>query len=496
MTMDNPQTKPALTPEEYALRDATDLAALIARGEVSISEVTASARAAIDRVNPTVKAIIELYEDRFRDPEQGLKDGPLRGVPFLIKDVTEHFGGRKMENGSRLCEGYVVEKDDYYAEMIKGSGVNLVGRSATPEFSMALCAETLLNGRTSNPWKFGYSTSGSSGGAAAAVASGMVPVAHASDLGGSTRGPAAWCGTVGLHPSRGRVSGGPDVSEPGDGMAQSSVLTRTIRDTATMLDRLSQPQPGDPFVPRHPGRPYTEFLKPGGPRLRIGWSADPLMDAPVDPEIAEVVRSAALALDKLGHHVEESAPQFDLPAMDSMLTDLWYFQFDKYLDELGARSGRKVGPDTVERASLMFYHWARERSAEAYLSALDRLNVFRRQIGGWFARHDIWLSPTCAQVAQPSGRYGMNIDVPPTAFLQHEQRPCQFMVWVNVCGAPAISLPLGLHPNGLPIGVQLGARPGYEEHLIALGAELEQVLPWSGRRPPLHVTRIGQDRAS
>lgn len=488
--------EPALSPAEYASLDGVGLAELIARKQISISEVTAAARAAIDRANPVVNAIVELYEDRFEKPEAGLRDGPLKGVPFLIKDVTPHFGGRKLEYASRLCEGYVVPEDDFYATMVKGTGVNLVGRSHTPEFSMALCADTVLYGATSNPWKRDYSTSGSSGGAAAAVASGMVPIAHASDLGGSTRGPAAWCGTVGLHPSRGRVSQGPAFDERGNGMAQTSVVTRTMRDTAVMLDALSAPQPGDPFVLRKPKRPYADFLRGTDAKLRIGWSAAPLMDAPVDPEVAAAVEATAKALDRLGHHVEASAPSFDLVAMDRMLTDLWYFKFDAYLDMLGSRSNRKVGPDTVERATLAFYDFAKSRSVEAYFAAVDQLNVFRRQIGRWFASYDIWLSPTCAQVAQPNGVFGMNIDVPALEFLQHEQRPCQFMVWVNVCGAPAISLPLAQHTNGLPIGVQLAARPGYEEHLIGLGAELERTMPWAPRIPTLHVGQRhgGRDR--
>jgi amidase len=486
--------RPALSAEEYAACDATELARLIRTGAVTLPEVTASARAAIDRVNPTVRAIVELYEDRFATPEADLGTGPMRGVPFLIKDVGDHFGGRKMENGSRLCQGYVVERDDYFAKMIKSSGVNLVGRSSTPEFSMAASAETLLNGVTENPWKRNHTTCGSSGGAAAAVASGMVPLAHASDIGGSTRGPAAWCGTVGLHPSRGRVSTGPGMSESGDGMAQSSVLSRTIRDTAAMLDALSVPQPGDPFIIRKPDRPYTDFLNSPERKLRIGISTAPLMDAPVDPEVAACVRETARVLQGLGHHVEDSAPRFDLEAMDRMLTDLWYFQFDKYLDWLGARSGRKVSRDTVESASWNFYTFAKERSVDAYFQALEGLNIFRRQIGDWFATHDIWLSPTAAQVAPAAGLYGMNRDIPALEFLQHEQRPIQYLVWANVCGAPAISLPLGQHSNGLPIGVQLGAKPGYEEHLISLGAELEQAMPWADRLPPMHVARILKDR--
>ncbi len=482
--------KPALSPEEYAACDGTELARLIAQGQVTVAEVTASARLAIDRVNPAVNAIIELYEDRFAAPEEGMRNGPMRGVPFVIKDVSDHFGGRKMESGSRVSEGYVVPEDDHYAQMIKASGVNLLGRSAAPEFSMSLTTATLLYGETHNPWKKNYSTSGSSGGAGAAVASGMVPIAHSSDIGGSTRGPAAWCGTVGLHPTRGRVSAGPGMSESGDGLAQSSVLTRTMRDTAVMLDAISIPQPGDPFIPRKPDRPYADFLTGKGPRLKIGFSTAPLLETPVDPEIAATVRLTAKALEALGHHVEQGAPSFDQVAMNLMLTDLWYFEFDKYLDLLGQRTGRKVSPETVEKASWNFYLFAKERSVDNYLRAIENLNTYRRQIGRWFADFDIWLSPTCAQVSQPNANYGMNLDIPALEFLLHEDHPCQFMVWVNACGVPAISLPLGHHSNGLPIGVQLAAKPGYEEHLISLGAELELAMPWAGRLPPMHVARI------
>ena len=478
-----------MSPEEYTALDGVGLAELIGKRIVSIAEVTRAARSAIERVNPTLNAIIEIYEDRFDNPESGLASGPLQGVPFLIKDIGDHFGGRRMECGSRLCEGYIVPEDDHYAEMVKNTGVNLVGRSNTPEFSMALCAANLLHGSTSNPWKLGYSTSGSSGGAACAVASGMVPIAHASDLGGSTRGPAAWCGTVGLHPSRGRVSYGPLSDEHGFGMAQASVVTRTMRDTAVMLEALSVPQAGDPFIIRQPQHPYRYYLGDPGPARRIGVSVSPLMDAPVDPEVAAAVMATAGTLQQLGHHVEEAAPDFDLVEMDKMLTELWYFKFDRHLDWLGERSGRKVGPDTVERASLAFYEFAKGRSFDAHLRALDDLNAFRRRIGKFYDRFDMWLTPTCAQVAQPNELYGMNVDVPASEFLQREQKPSQFMVWVNVAGVPAISLPLGQHSTGLPIGVQLAARPGHEEQLIAVGAQLERAMPWRDRVPPTHVSR-------
>lgn len=472
--------------DEYAAQDGTGLAALIARREVSAREVAEAALAAMDAINPEINAVVERYADALDVGK--CQPGPLHGVPYLVKDVGRHFKGRLAESGSRLCRGYVTPEDDHFARMVYGSGVNLVGRSNVPEFSMALCADNLLHGTTSNPWKKGYSTSGSSGGAAAAVAAGIVPIAHASDMGGSTRGPAAWCGTVGLQPSRGRVSAGPGEAEHGNGMAQSFCVSRSLRDIATMLDCLSVPQAGDPFVIAPPPRPYADCLKPSGRRYRIGWSAAPLMEAPVDHEVAEAVRRTAVLLAELGHEVEEAQPDIDLPLMDEGCRNVWYFGFDAYLDQLGAFSGRTVGPGTVETATLKFYEFAKRQTADDYFRSMADFNRMRRRMALFFTRHDVWLSPTCAQVAQPNGVFGMNIDIPPEEFLIHEQRPCQFMVPYNVAGQPALSLPLGLHSTGLPIGVQLGARHAEEHVLIELGAQLEEAAPWSGRRPPLHAT--------
>ena len=478
-----------LTLSEYASHDGIGLADLVQRREVSPREVARTALAAIEAVDGDLKAVVEVYHDQLDDlDERTLGRGPFRGVPFLIKDVGRHFAGRRMELGSRLCQGYVVKKNSFYGRLIKETGVTLAGRSSTPEFSMALCAETLLFGNTSNPWKRGYSTSGSSGGAAAAVAAGIVPIAHASDMGGSIRGPAAWCGTVGLYPSRGRVSAGPDLAEGGNGMTQSFIVSRSMRDTAVMLDCLGKPQPGDPFVIARPSEPYEAHLKRPLQPLRIAWSAHPLMDAPVDPEIARAVEATAKALAALGHHVEEAAPPIDLAMLDRACTEVWYFRFDRTLDDLGRQCSRTVGPDTVERATLRFYNFAKQRSADAYFAALSDFNTTRRAVGSFFLDHDIWLSPTCAQVSQPFGAYGMNLDLQPEDFLVHEERPCQFLSLYNVLGQPAISLPLAMHSSGLPIGIQLGARHSEEHLLIGLGAALEQAMPWSGRTPELHVS--------
>jgi len=473
---------------EYSAQDATGLARLVERREVSPRELAQTALAAIEKVNPDLGAVIEIYADRIADLDtRSLPRGPFRGVPFLIKDVGPHLKGRKTEFCSRLCEGLVGEVDSNFATLLKATGVNILGRTNTPEFSMASSSENQLYGATSTPWKKGYSASGSTGGGAAAVAAGIVPMAHGSDIGGSIRGPAAWCGGIGLKPSRGRISSGPLYDEWGYGMAMNFVQTKTMRDTAAMLDCLAIPQPGDPFVIQPAPKRYAAYLRPSTRKLRIAWSATALMDAPVDPEIAAAVRKTARTLAKLGHRVKEAAPPIDLPALDRACIGVWFFAFDRRLDGYAARTGRKVGPDTVEAATLRFYEFARSVSHERFLEALGYMNTARRAIGAFFAEHDVWLTPTTAQTGPELGFYNMNVDLPPEQFIAREESRQQFMVAYNVTGQPAMSLPLAMHSSGLPIGVQLGARPGEDHLLIELGAQLEREMPWRDRRPPIHV---------
>jgi amidase len=473
---------------EYAAQDATGLARLVERREVSPRELAETALKAIEMVNPELGAVIEIYADRIADLDaRSLPRGPFRGVPFLIKDVGPHLKGRKTEFCSRLCQGMVGEVDSNFATLLKATGLNILGRTNTPEFSMASSSENLLYGATSTPWKKGYSASGSTGGGAAAVAAGIVPMAHGSDIGGSIRGPAAWCGGIGLKPSRGRISSGPLYDEWGYGMAMNFVQTKTMRDTAAMLDCLAIPQPGDPFVIRPAPRRYAAYLRPSVQKLRIAWSATALMDAPVDPEVTAAVKKTAKTLARLGHRVKEAAPPIDLPALDRACMGVWFFAFDRRLDGYGEKTGRKVGPDTVERATLRFYEFARSVSHSRFLEALAYMNTARRAIGAFFAEHDIWLTPTTAQTGPKLGVYNMNIDLPPEAFITREESSQQFMVPYNVTGQPAMSLPLAMHSNGLPIGVQLGARPGEDHLLIEVGAALEREMPWRERRPPIHV---------
>ena len=477
---------------EYATYDALGLAELVRSRQVSPWELRETALRAIDALNPELNAIIETWPDGA--PGTGTSTahaGPFAGVPFLVKDVGPHFEGIRCEFCSRLCEGMVARADTHYARLVKGTGVEIVGRTNTPEFSMSGSSENLLYGATSTPWKQGYSASGSTGGGAAAVAAGIVPLAHGSDIGGSIRGPAAWCGGVGLKPSRGRVSSGPFLDESGHGMAMTFVQTRTLRDTAAMLDCLAIAQPGDPFVIERPAEPYAAYAKRPPPRLRIAWSAAPLMDAPIDPETAAAVEACARCLDRLGHEVSEDAPPVDLASIDEACLPAWFFDFHRRLDGYAKQMGRRVSADTVEAGTLRFYERAKEIPYTEFFDAQALFNRVRRAVGPFFEKYDVWVTPTMAQVSARHGTYSMNVDLGPGEFLAHEQRPCQFMVLYNVTGQPAMSLPLGMHSSGLPIGVQIATRHAREHVLIGLGAALEEAMPWRDRLPPLHVSKVG-----
>jgi amidase len=478
---------------EYARYDALGLADLVAKKEVSPKELANTAAAAIAAINPAVNAVVETYPDRIDAlEEKTLGQGPFRGVPFLMKDVFGHEAGRKIEFGSRLCRGMVARQDTHYCELLRASGVNILGRSAAPEYSMSGTTEGALYGNTCTPWRSGYSAGGSTGGGMAAVIAGIVPIAHGSDIGGSIRIPASYCGGVGLKPSRGRVSFGPMLDENGYGLAQNFVQVKTVRDAAAMLDCLAVPQPGDPFVIPKPDEPYGELIHRRPPRLRIGWSTDGLMGMETDGEVRSAVAKVAGLLAEMGHDVSEESPQFGgLGAMRSMM-DLWFFGFDLRLASYAKQTGREPSRETLEPVIFAIYEYAKEMKPAQFLNAMTAINAERRKMGAYFTRYDVWLSPTTTRVSEPWGNYNLGRsdarfeDLPEKIF----RGTCQFTLPHNIMGTPAISLPLAMHSQGLPIGVQLGTRPAGEHVILQLAAALEQALPWKDRVPPLHVSRM------
>jgi amidase len=477
---------------EYAAYDALGLAELVARREVTPKELAATAMRAVEAINPAVNAVVETYDDRISGlDERTLGSGPFRGVPFLLKDVFGHEGGRKIEFGSRLCEGMVAERDSYVCELFKASGLNIIGRSAAPEYSMTGTTETALYGSTSNPWRKGYCAGGSTGGGQAAVTAGIVPIAHGSDIAGSIRIPAGYCGGVGLKPSRGRISFGPALDENGFGLAANFVQAKSVRDAAAMLDCLAKPQVGDPFQIPKPDESYADLTRAAAPRLRVGFTTKPLLGITVDPEIVAAIQRTAKLLSDMGHDVFELDPEFDgVPAMRRFI-DTWFFGLDARLEGYAAKTGRKIGPETLEPVVLKAYEHAKGMRAAQFFAAYGEINASRRKMGKFFVKADIWLSPTLARVAEPWGNY--NLGRTDVSFDEIVEKlyavPCQYTVPHNIMGTPAITLPLAQHSSGLPIAVQLAGRPATEHILLQLSAALEEASPWRDRVPPLHVSR-------
>jgi amidase len=477
---------------EYASFDALGIAGLIAKRKVSPREIAQVAARAIAAVNPQVNAVVETYPDRIEDlDESRLGSGPFRGVPTLIKDVFGHEAGRKIEFGSRLCKGMVAETDTHVAELFRASGLNIIGRSNAPEYSMAGTAENALYGNTSTPWRHGYSAGGSTGGGMAAVVAGMVPIAHGTDIGGSIRIPASFCGGVGLKPSRGRISYGPQIDENGYGLGMNFVQAKTIRDVAAMLDCMAIPQPGDPFFIPKPAESYASLIRAKPKKLRIGWSTNALMGFEVDPEVRRAVENTALTLAEMGHDVVEASPKVDgLAAMRAMM-DIWFFGFDLRLAGYSKRSGHAIGPHTLEPVVFKIYEYARQMKASQFMGSMAYLNTARRSLGAYFTNYDVWLSPTTARTSEPWGNYNLGrSDVSFEELPEKLLRPVtQFTLPHNIMGTPAISLPLAMHSNGLPIGVQLGTRHADEHVVLQLAARLEEAMSWKQLVPALRATR-------
>jgi amidase len=478
---------------EYAKYDALGLAELVARKELSPKELALTAAQAIERANPLIKAVVETYPDRIEQlDEASLGSGPFRGVPFLTKDVFGHEKGRKIEFGSRLCKGMTVEAGTYYVDQLKAAGVNILGRSAAPEYSMSATTESVMYGNTSNPWREGYSAGGSSGGAQAAVTSGMVPIAHGSDIGGSIRIPASWCGGVGLKPSRGRVSIGPVVDEGGFGFSMNFIQAKTVRDAAAMLDCVSHPQIGDPFIIPKPEEPYAALAKKAPRRLKVALVLTELFGVRIDPEVAAAVRETGRALEAMGHVVETI--EADIGGIDTLraMNELFFFAFDARLEGYAKRSGTKVGTATLEPVILSIYEWSKSITPARFMAALGAVNAARRKMARVFTKHDVMLSPTTTRVAEPWGNYNLSKLGVSAANIVEElfAIPCQFTVPHNIMGTPAMSLPLAMHSTGVPIGVQLAAKPAEEHLLLQLATALEQSMPWASRMPSLHVSKM------
>jgi amidase len=472
--------------EDLAWVDATGQADLVRRGQVSAAELVDAAIARIEAVNPRLDAVIRTrFEAARREAAGELPDGPFRGVPVLLKDLGCTVAGEPTSFGLGPLRDLPWPVTSYLAGQFRAAGFVALGRTNVPELGTTVTTESLSFPPARNPWRRGHSTGGSSGGSAAAVASGMVPVAHASDGGGSIRIPASECGLVGLKPTRGRISQGPVVADSWAGGTTDGVLTRTVRDVAGVLDLISARMPGEPYyAPAWPG-PLAREVGADPGRLRIG-----ILDRPGasyyldDPQCRAAVAAAARLLESLDHHVAESAPRalFDkqfaaqfttIIAADTAAT---FAAFETLL-------GRAIGDDEIEPRNARHRQAGRSLGAVQYLQARAWLAPWARRMASWWEDFDLLVTPT---VGAPPPELGWFTAEGPIAEGRRIGSFIPYTPQFNMTGQPAVSLPLHWSPDGLPVGVQLVAAYGREDLLIRVASQLEQAAPWADRRPEVH----------
>lgn len=475
---------------EYAHYDGLGLADLVQQRAVTAKELAEVALTAVAKVNPSINAVLSTYADRVADMSQDYQPvGPFAGVPFLLKDFGAAEDGQIQEMGSRLLQGRRHQGETFLAGRFKAAGLTMLGRTTTPEFALSLSTESLLAGPTHNPWRLGRLAGGSSGGAAASVAAGITPVAHASDGAGSIRIPASASGVVGLKPSRGRISLGPQLAESLMGMGVEFAVSRTVRDTAALLDAVAGPLPGDPVVITQPTRPYRQEVGAPLERLRIAWTTECWQPGtPVDPEVVQTVQRVVDLLTTAGHELVEAQPTFAYEEYLRAICVGWIYGFNQWLDALAHETGRTIGPATLEAVTLSFYEAGQRLTVDELVWTEGVYNGLRRQVGAFFQQYDLLVTPTMTRLPEPLGYYSLNAaDVDFLGFMRRCDESCSHLPLFNLTGQPAISLPLGQSQDQLPIGVQFVAGFGREDRLLRLAALLEEALPWHDRRPPIHA---------
>ena len=474
---------------DLAKLDATAQAELVRTGEASPEELVEAAIERVEELNPQLNAVIhELFEEGREAARGDLPDGPFRGVPFLLKDLGAAFAGQPVHLGMQALKDadFRAPFDTFLAGRFRAAGLVTIGKANTPELGILPTTEPRAYGPSRNPWSTERSPGGSSGGSAAAVASGMVPVAHANDGGGSIRIPAAVCGLVGLKPTRQRISEGPLIGDNMSGLTAELVVSRSVRDTAAVLDAVEGAAPGDPYVAPPPERPYSEELgrEPGS--LRVGLWIDDTFDVAPDQVVVEAALDAAKLLESLGHDVVEEGPPglegFDL--VETFLTR-WMAGQAATLDQLGRILGRKLGDGDVEPLTWALAEEGRRRTGGDYLVAVSNHQAISRMVAGWYeGGFDLLLTPTLGEPPTPLGAFDDSGDEPMDA-IYRARKTAMFTALFNATGQPAISLPLFWSEPGLPIGVQLVAPFGREDVLIRIAAQLEQARPWAERTPPV-----------
>ncbi len=472
-------------PPELSLLDAFAQAELVRRREVSAVELVEAAIARIEALNPALNAVVATTYDEALERAAGPLHGPFAGVPFLLKDLAAERAGTVLTDGSRLLAGQVSTSSSEVVARFERAGLVVLGRTSSPEFGMLPTCEPLLYGPTRNPWSPDHSTSGSSGGSAAAVASGMVPMAHGNDAGGSLRYPASACGLFALKPTRGRVPVGPRYDGALGAWIADHALTRTVRDSALLLDLLAGP--GAPSPARRPRLVGEVGAEPG--RLRIAWSSRTPSGEDGHPDVLAALDTAVTLLESLGHELVEAGLPRLTAAVGRSIGTLFEAAVAGIVGFWVRRLGRPPRPGELEPFTEALWQSGHRVSAEAHLQAVQQVQAYARAVGGFLSGYDGHLTPTLSAPPAPVGWITSTPADPLRAGRRGGRTTGYAAVVANLVGNPAMSVPMTWTADGLPVGVHVLGRFGDEATLVRLAAQVEAARPWTGRLPTIHASR-------
>jgi len=468
---------------EYSQYDGLGLAALVARGEVSAGEVVEAAIERIERHNPAINAVVHKAYDEARAAARAtLPKGPFTGVPFLVKDLLIEVAGWPRNSGSRFCAGVVDRADSGLMRRYRSSGVVALGKTSCPEFGITGTTEPALFGPCRNPWSLEHSAGGSSGGSAAAVAAGLVPMAHGGDGRGSIRIPASCCGLVGLKVTRDRNPHLPDGYDFAQGYVVEHVITRTVRDCAAMLDVTGVPEPASPYAPPAKASPYMQEIAATPGRLRIAWSSETANGRAIQPEIQAALEGVAALLEKLGHEVIPRGLGVDQRALYAAQNAFSGANFAAGMRRLIEQIGREPEGDELEPLTWASLKGGRRPTGAEVMWEQQQLRMLARGVMALFEEVDVYLTPVMGTPPPPIG-YLDPVAVAPRDIGRRNGEVFPFAAPFNMTGQPSISLPLAWSSNGLPIGMMFTGRYADEATLFRLAAQLEKEAPWKDRRP-------------
>ena len=471
---------------EYDQYDALGLAELVRTRQVSATELLDEAITRTDKVNDEINAVVyKHYEEARAAIENGLPQGPFTGVPFLLKDLHLLLTGTTTSYGSALFRDQVADHDSTLVARYKQAGLSIFGKTNSPELGLMPVTEPRLFGPTRNPWNPERTPGGSSGGASAAVASGILPMANASDGGGSIRIPASCTGLVGLKPTRGRTPMGPDRGEGWAGQSISHAVTRSVRDTAALLDATTGPESGDPYEPPHHEGTFLADVSRNPGSLRIAYSMSKWGRGEFQPEVISGIEETVRLLTDLGHRVEEAEPEFDREAVGRAVGVIIAANTALAVKLRAEQLGREVNDQDIEPGTRMFMNMAEQISSDVYARAVLANHQAGRALGRFHEQYDVILAPTLAREPVPIGF----MTQPPE---DGELGPIDLFMGdtglFNQTGQPAISLPLCWSENNLPVGMMFAAAFGNDGLLLSLAGQLEKARPWWDRRPPVHAS--------